>query len=125
MLQVDDYLTPLGDLNVAALWPRLDGETESQRDERAEEDVQAYRQQAYAKTSDDDLSRLWVNYRAWSRFADVLNAIPASASNDEGSRDWTASQIAYWSAKAADALAEFGVGTEAEGSDYDVIVSYR
>jgi hypothetical protein len=125
VLQVDDYLTPIGDLNVAVLWPRLDGETEAQRDERAEDDVEAYRSQAYQQTSDDALSRKWVNYRAWSRFADVLNGIPAQASNDEGGRQYLAQQIEYWSLKAAAALEEFESETAVEGSAFGVITSLR
>ena len=55
----------------------------------------------------------------------MLNAIPASASNDEGSRDYTAQQVEYWSLKAAEALAEFESETAVEGSSYGVITSLR
>lgn len=124
-LSSDDYKAPTGELEVNVLWPRLDGETESQRDARADEDIEAYRVQAYTKTSDADLTRKWVNYRAWSRFADVLNGIPATASNDEGSRSYLQEQIDYWSTKAAEALADFETETAVEGSEYDTIQSLR
>lgn len=124
-LATEAYVTPVGQLHIPTLWPRLDGESESERDDRALEDIDAYRVQAYGKTTDDDLSQAWVNYRAWSRYADILNAIPANAANDEGSRSYLAQQIEYWSAKAAGALEEFEGGVEDEGSEFDIINSYR
>lgn len=124
-LSADDYVAPAGDLEIQILWPRLDGESDDDRDDRAKEDIEAYRIQAYTKTSDDDLSRLWVNYRAWQRYADILYAIPSSASTDEGSRAYSMEQAAYWQAKATDALDEFNEEVETEAGDFEAITSYR
>lgn len=124
-LSADDYFSPNGELGKAALWPRLDGETEADRDSRAEDDVTAWVGQAYARTTDDEATRLYVYGKAWRQFADTLNAIPASASNDEGSRAYLIQQIEYWSLKADAALEEFD-GTVVEGSgDFGYINSLR
>ena len=123
-LSAEDYAAPNGDLHIPLFWPRLDGESEGDRDDRALEDIEAWRVQAYAKTTSDDLSRLWVNYRAWSRFADILSGIPSSASNDEGSRTYAPGQAEYWRTKAEAALEEFEAGAET-GGEYDTIQSYR
>lgn len=124
-LSADDYFAPNGELVKAALWPRLDGEDESDRDSRAEDDVGAWITQAYALTSVDATTRLYVYGRAWRQFADTLNAIPASASNDEGSRQWLIQQIEYWSTKADEALEEFDGETVTDAGEYDTIQSYR
>lgn len=124
-LSADDYFTPLGELRKGALWPRLDGESEADRDSRAEDDVTAWISQAYARTSDDETSRLYVYGKAWRQMADTLNAIPATAANDEGSRSYLLQQIEYWSAKADAALEEFDGETVEDAGEFGVITSLR
>src|SRR5690242_15692077 len=124
-LSADDYFAPLGELVKSALWPRTDGESESDRDSRAEDDVTAWIAQAYAKTSDDETSRLYVYGKAWRQFADTLNAIPATASNDEGARSYLLQQIEYWSLKADAALDAFDGETASDEGSYGVITSLR
>lgn len=93
-MTVEDLIEPMGELS-QSMFPDLG------------EYAAAWLAEAQGKTSSEVAQRAWVYYRAFTSFANRIHAGLASEKKGDAAASRSDSQFAYWSGKAAAALATF------------------